>query len=260
MAEKKVTKTTEEKVSKIVKKPTKAVKEEKVAAEVSTEKKVVAQPKKDKGLTVSVYDTSGKEVETIALPEEMFGAKVNPVLMAQAVRVFLANQRQGNASTKTRGEVTGSTRKIYRQKGTGRARHGGVRAPIFVKGGIAHGPKPQDHSLAIPKKMKKAALFSALTAKLAKNEIKIVAGLEALEPKTKHMALTLNHFGLGNKKPKLLLVMAGNDAVVTRSGGNLAGVTITAAERLNTYEVLNTKSLVLMKDAVEKMKEVFLKK
>jgi large subunit ribosomal protein L4 len=260
MAVKKVTKTTEEKVSKVVKKSTKAATEEKVVAEVSTEKKVVAQPKKEKGLTVAVYDTSGKEVETIALPEEMFNAKVNPVLMAQAVRVFLANQRQGNASTKTRGEVTGSTRKIYRQKGTGRARHGGVRAPIFVKGGIAHGPKPQDHSLAMPKKMKKAALFSALTAKLAKNEVKIVAGLEALEPKTKHMALTLNHFGLGDKKPKLLVVMPGNDAVVTRSGGNLAGVTITAAERLNTYEVLNTKSLVLMKDSIVKMKEVFLKK
>lgn len=275
MAAKKVTKTTEE---------TTAKKTKKVAAEVSIpveEKKatsslrakrgnpneIASSPKaprndtkKESSLTISVFDISGKEVETMDLPEAMFGAKVNPVLMAQAVRVYLANQRQGNASTKTRGEVAGSTRKIYRQKGTGRARHGGVRAPIFVKGGIAHGPKPQDHSLTMPKKMKRAALFSALTAKLAIDGVKIVSGLEAVEPKTKNMALALNNFGLSDKKAKVLLVTPANIASVTRGGSNLTGVTITAADRLNTYEVLNTKKLVFMKDAIEAMQKVFLKK
>lgn len=275
MAAKKITKPTEESTSvkttvdqKVVKKaPVKAAKKTVVAEAVlettpkaSTVAKAKADKSSDKTLTISVFDISGKEVETMDLPEEMFGAKVNKVLMAQAVRVYLANQRQGNASTKTRGEVTGSTRKIYRQKGTGRARHGGLRAPIFVKGGIAHGPKPQDHSLAMPKKMKRAALFSALTAKLASDGVKIISGLEAVEPKTKNMALALNNFGLSDKRAKILLVTPANIASVTRGGGNLVGVTITAADRLNTYEVLNTKKLVFMKDAIEAMQKVFLKK
>ncbi|HSW97991.1 MAG TPA: 50S ribosomal protein L4 [Candidatus Saccharimonadales bacterium] len=272
MAAKKVIKTTEEKEVKVTKKvPVKAVKKVTVEETVSAPK-VTAKTKekvspakttvdtKESSLTISVFDASGKEFETMTLPEEIFGAKVNPILMAQAVRVYLANQRQGNASTKTRGEVTGSTRKIYRQKGTGRARHGGVRAPIFVKGGIAHGPKPQDHSLSMPKKMKRAALFSALTAKLIADGVKIVSGLESVEPKTKNMAVALNHFGLSDKKTKILLVTPENIASVIRGGSNLAGVTITAADRLNTYQVLNTKKLIFMKDAIETMQKVFLKK
>lgn len=258
MAAKKVTKTTEEKEVKVAKKAPAKVSKKAVAEEAAQKVAAKTKEKKESTLTISVFDISGKEVETMDLPEAMFGAKVNPVLMAQAVRVYLANQRQGNASTKTRGEVTGSTRKIYRQKGTGRARHGGVRAPIFVKGGIAHGPKPQDHSLAMPKKMKRAALFSALTAKLAIDGIKIVSGLETVEPKTKNMALALNNFGLADKKAKVLLVTPANIASVTRGGSNLTGVTITAADRLNTYEVLNTKKLVFMKDAIEAMQKVFL--
>ncbi len=234
------------------------------AAETRKTSPVRNDGKKDKtdkmsAVTVSVYDISGKEIEMLNLPKEIFGAKVNLSLMAQAVRVYLANQRQGNASTKTRGEVTGSTRKIYRQKGTGRARHGGIRAPIFVKGGIAHGPKPQDYSLVMPKKMKRKALFSALTAKASGKQVAVIAGLESIEPKTKVMAQILTHFGLADKKAKVLLVMPHPNDTVTRAGRNLAGVTITAADRLNTYEILNAKSLVFMKDAIEKMEEVFLK-
>src|SRR5258708_4404168 len=224
MAAKKITKTIEEKETTVAKKKTaKIVK--KVTAEVSISDKTTNVTQKEKSsvkhtedkksaITVSVYDTAGKEVETMSLPEEIFGAKINKVLMAQAVRVYLANQRQGNASTKTRGEVAGSTRKIYKQKGTGRARHGGIRAPIFVKGGIAHGPKPQDHSLAMPKKMKRVALFSALTAKLADGQIKVISGLETLEPKTKVMMQTLNNFGLAEKKANILLVMPDNNEKV----------------------------------------------
>src|SRR3989344_6029979 len=122
-------------------------------------------------LFAPVYDLKGAKSGTLALPKEVFGTKVNNSLMAQAVRVYLANQRQGNATTKTRGEVQGSSKKIYRQKGTGRARHGSLRAPIFVKGGIVFGPKPRDFSLDLPKKMKRKALFSSLSAKAADSEV-----------------------------------------------------------------------------------------
>ena len=117
--------------------------------------KTVATKKNTAGLTVDVYDTRGKVVEKMHLPKDIFGVDVNQQLIAQAVRVYLANKRQGTVSTKTRGEVTGSTRKIYRQKGTGRARHGSIRAPIFVHGGLVFGPKPRDYSMKFPKKMRK---------------------------------------------------------------------------------------------------------
>lgn len=253
-----------EKTKDLVRKSSKKVKEEKIAAEASVklkEKEISSSvnTKEDKALTIPVHDISGKEIETLELPKEIFGAKVNKILMAQAVRVYLANQRQGNASTKTRGEVTGSTRKIYRQKGTGRARHGGVRAPIFVHGGIAHGPKPQDHSLDMPKKMKKAALFSALTTKLLNNEIKIVNGLDTIQPKTKVMAQTLSNFGLTEEKVRLLVVMPETNDTVVRTGRNLERVTITAADRVNTYAILHAKQVIFMKDAIRKLEETFIK-
>ena len=122
--------------------------------EVKAEVSIVEKVSEKATVSVNVVGIDGKISGKIALPGEIFGEKVNKALLAQAVRVYLANQRQGNASTKTRGEVEGSTRKIYRQKGTGRARHGSVRAPIFVKGGIVFGPKPRDFSLDMPKKKK----------------------------------------------------------------------------------------------------------
>src|SRR5258708_225116 len=139
------------------------VSEESVKEEVSVSKKT---EKKYTPVSVDVIGVDGKVSGKVSLPGEMFGEKVNKTLLAQAVRVYLANQRQGNASTKTRGEVDGSTAKIYRQKGTGRARHGSKRAPIFVKGGLVFGPKPRDFSLALPQKMKRKALFGALSAKV----------------------------------------------------------------------------------------------
>src|SRR3989338_5152877 len=134
--------------------------------------------KLDKGLVAKVFDTKGALKKTIDLPKEIFGVQENNILLAQAVRVYLANQRQGTVSTKTRGEVAGSTRKIYRQKGTGRARHGSIRAPIFVHGGLVFGPKPRDYSMKFPKKMRKAALASALSSKVNDAQVKVVDGLE----------------------------------------------------------------------------------
>jgi large subunit ribosomal protein L4 len=229
----------------------------KVAVE-KTEKKVTV--KKESTLKIDVYDVSGKVAETISLPEEIFGEKLNKTLLAQAVRVYRANKRQGNASTKTRGEVDGSTAKIYRQKGTGRARHGSKRAPIFVHGGIVHGPKPRDFSMDFPKKMRRKALFVALSAKLRDGEIKIISGLEKLEPKTKQFVGAITKVGVSEEKRKLLFVTAQDATGVKRAARNVEGVVVTAAARLNAYDVLAKKELLIMKDALADLSKAFLKK
>jgi len=218
----------------------------------------VSSPVK-KGLTVDVFDTKGKVSGKIELPNEVFGAKINKSLIAQAVRVYLANQRTGSSSTKTRGEVKGSTRKIYRQKGTGRARHGGIRAPIFVGGGIAFGPKPRDFSLKLPQKMRRAALFSALSSKLSENEIKIVEGLEKLAPKTKLMANLLKNIQLNDKKI-LLVVPSKKESFsnLEKAARNIEGINIIEAQTLNTYEVLDNSEILFAKDALENIKKTFL--
>ena len=232
---------------------------EKVKAEVAVSKK--AADKTYAAVSVDVVGVDGKVTGKVSLPGEMFGEKVNKTLIAQAVRVYLANQRQGNASTKTRGEVDGSTAKIYRQKGTGRARHGSKRAPIFVKGGIVFGPKPRDFSLSLPQKMKRKALFSALSAKLKDKEVTVIDGLGTIKPKTKIFAEMLQKLGVVNKKQKLLFVTAGKDAsLVMRAGRNVQGVSFTPSKQVNTYEVLVANRLIVMKDAIDEMKEHFLKK
>ncbi len=219
--------------------------------------KKVAEPKKDGKLTLDVYGLDGKVTGSIVLPHEIFGADVNQKLMAQAVRVHLTNLRFGTVSTKSRGEVTGSTRKIYRQKGTGRARHGGIRAPIFVHGGVAHGPKPREFNLSLSKKMKKTALISALSAKLHDNEVRILSGLEAIEPKTQHFAAALKKLGLMTKNKKILLVTPKDTEHITRAVRNVEGVQFTAAQRLNIYDVLNSKVLLFMKDSIDEIQKQF---
>ena len=191
----------------------------------------------------------------------MFSEKVNKPLIAQAVRVYLANQRQGNASTKTRGEVDGSTAKIYRQKGTGRARHGSKRAPIFVKGGLVFGPKPRDFSLISPQKMKRKALFCALSAKVKDKEVIVIDGLGTIAPKTKAFAQMLEKTGMGGKKQKLLFVTAGKDVAVSYAvRKKYSGCTVSfLPKQINTYEVLAAARFVMMKDAIDEMKEHFLK-
>ncbi len=209
---------------------------------------------KKAGLTIDVFDTKGKVVETIKLSKEVFGVKVNKALLAQAVRVYRRNQRSGSASTKTRGEVTGSTRKIYRQKGTGRARHGGVRAPIFVHGGIAHGPKPINFSRDLSKNMKKQALFSALSLVFQQKGLTVIAGLDKLKPKTKAMAQSLEKLDLfkGKKGNNSLLFVEPKDAeAMHKSIRNIAGVTAMQASQLNAYDVLRYKHILFVKEAVE---------
>jgi len=257
MAEAKVKKTTEKKVA-AAKPAVKKAAPKKV--EVATEVKVEAPKAAKKSISLDVFGTDGKAAGKVSVPAEMFGEKVNKQLLAQAVRVYLANQRQGNASTKTRGEVDGSTRKIYRQKGTGRARHGSVRAPIFVKGGVVFGPKPRDFGLELPTKMKRKALFAALSAKVANKTITVVEGFESLDAKTKKFVGALSKLGLVEKKQSILLVTDSKAEKVKRAGRNVVGVSFAGATRLNAYEVLNNKKLVIMKEALEEMQKTFLGK
>ena len=208
---------------------------------------------------VNLLTIRGTKSGTVTLPKEIFAVKVNPQLMAQAVRVYLANQRKAKAKTKTRGEVRGSRRKIWRQKGTGRARHGDLYAPIFVGGGRAHGPRGvENYQLKMSKKMKRAALFSALTSKLKDKEIFVVKDLEKIEPKTKKMAQILQ------KKLKIegkvLIILPEVLDNVMRAARNIRGVSLAQASLLNTYQVLNGGKLLLMKESIDRLKETFLRK
>lgn len=215
----------------------------------------VSAPKTGR-LTIEVYSASGRKTGSMELPKEIFGGSINNALMAQAVRVYLANQRLGTASTKTRGEVQGSSRKIYRQKGTGRARHGSIRAPIFVKGGLVFGPKPRDFSLKFPKKMRKAAVVSALSSKFKDGEMKVFSGLDKIEPKTKTMAKLLQAV-ISKNSGKLLLITSVNAKDGLRNlyfaARNIKDLEILPVNMLNTYEILNNKEILFMKEAVDKV-------
>lgn len=206
---------------------------------------------------IALLNTSGKKSGEIKLPQKIFAAKVNEPLMAQAVKVYLANQRKARAKTKTRGEVSGSGRKIWRQKGTGRARHGDRYAPIFVGGGVTHGPRGnQNFKLKMSKKMKRAALFSALTSKLKAKEILVVKGLKEIKPKTKEMAEVIRNLQLDNLK--ILMVLPANLKNVVRAGRNIEKLNLIQANLLNTFAILKSGKMVLMEEAVSKLEETWL--
>ncbi|HUS51957.1 MAG TPA: 50S ribosomal protein L4 [Candidatus Bathyarchaeia archaeon] len=212
---------------------------------------------------VDVLSIQGRKIGLIELPKEIFGAKVNEELMTQAVRVYLSNQRKSKAKTKRRGEVRGSRRKIWRQKGTGRARHGDRYAPIFVGGGVAHGPTGEENwKRKLTKKMRCRALFSALTSKLKAKEVLIIQGLEKVEPKTKEMVKIIANLKLKKKdkeKNKISVVLPEVLENVIRAGRNIPNLNLKQANLLNTYEVLNGGKLIFMKDSIEKIRETFLK-
>lgn len=252
---KKALETTPTKVVGNTKKPTRKVQDSPVKPGVKISRKTTATVRR--GIKADVFDLSGKIRSSIELPSDLFDVKVNKQVMLQAVRVYLANQRQGTQSTKTRSEVTGSTRKIYRQKGTGRARHGGITAPIFVGGGVALGPKPRDYGLSLPKKMRRAALASALTTQLSLSRVKIIDGLEGIEPKTKIFVKALQNLNLDEKKKKILVVLPTKAESVARAIRNVEGVSFVRANQLNTYEVLNTKMLLIVKTSVEVLESTF---
>jgi len=232
-----------------------SVKKTEVKSASKPNEKVKTKVTSKTSLSAPMYDVKGTKNGTFALPKEVFGAKINDVLMAQAVRVYLANQRQGNAHTKTRGEIDLTKAKWYRQKGTGRARHGAKSAPIFVGGGVAHGPRKHSFSLVLPKKMRRVSLVSALSQKAKDGEITVLSGFTKIEPKTKIMNQVLIKITEDPKnKKKILFVTSGSSKDlpnVFRAGKNIKNLELMSANLLNTYEVLKYKNLFMMKESVD---------
>jgi len=198
-------------------------------------------------MKIEVLDNKGNKIEDIELDKSVFGQESNPDLLAQYVHIYRTNQRQGTVSTKTRSEVSGGGRKPWRQKGTGRARHGSIRSPIWVKGGIAHGPKPKEYALKMPKKMKKKAMQCALSNKFKDGEIKIINEIKISKPNTKDMASLLEKVKLPEKT---LIVMDKPDNNVLKSASNLPKLNVMVSGSLNVYEVLNARQVLFTKSAL----------
>lgn len=220
------------------------------------EKKVTVKTvKKPAGLSVPVYSLEGAKSGSLELHKDLFGAKINKKLLAQALRVYFNNLQGHFGHTKTRGEVAGSTRKIRVQKGTGGARHGAIRAPIFRGGGIALGPKSRKIILDLPQKMKIAALKSALSTRLQEDEVLGLVGLEKISGKTKQMQTLFQKL---NKKDVLLILGEKNDQAL-RAVQNLPTAEMVLAKELNTFQALSHKSLIMSKEAVKVLEERLLK-
>ena len=203
---------------------------------------------------VSVYNMEGKEVGKIELNDAIFGVEVNEHLVHMAVLQQLADKRQGTQKAKTRSEVSGGGRKPWRQKGTGHARQGSIRAPQWKGGGVVFAPVPRDYSFKMNKKEKRAALKSALTDKVLNNNVVVVEELKFDEIKTKKFAEVMNNL---KATRKALVVLADNDQNVVLSARNLAEANTTLTNTLNVYDIVNAKTLVLTKDAVTKIEEVY---
>ena len=191
-------------------------------------------------------------IEKPDLPKEIFKVEVKPQLLAQAVRVYLANQRQGTQSTLSRAEVNRTGRKIWKQKGTGRARHGSRKAPIFVGGGLAHGPKPRDYSLALSDRMRTLARLGALSTKVSQKKTLVVNGLDELVGKTKELAEFLNRIDSNAKS--WLIVTDDYRENILRAGRNLPDVEITPTSLLNTYQILKADKVLIMEEVIKKIK------
>ena len=203
---------------------------------------------------VTVYNMAGQSVGEIELSDAIFGVEPNKSVMHAAVVNYLANQRQGTQSTLTRTEVRGGGRKPWRQKGTGHARQGSIRAPQWRHGGIALGPKPRDYSYTLNKKVKRLAFKSALSSKVLGNEIVVVDKIELDEIKTKSMVKMLGALGADKKA---LIVMPQVDEKVVRSARNIPGVKTSLVNTLNVYDILNYDKFIISQDAVAKLEEVY---
>lgn len=203
---------------------------------------------------VDVLDLNGKKVDEIELSENVFGIEMSEHAVYEAIKNYLANQRQGTQCTKTRAEVRGGGRKPWRQKGTGRARQGSTRSPQWKGGGVVFAPKPRDYSYTIPKKVKRLAMKSVLTSKAVESKIIIVDDLVMDAPKTKEFTKVMAALNTG-KKP--LFVTADNAPAVVKSGRNIPGVKVSFVNMLNVYDIANSDTLILTKKAVEKVEEVY---
>ena len=203
---------------------------------------------------VDVYNMQGKKVSDVELSAAVFGIEPNETVVHSVLVNYLANQRQGTQSTKTRAEVRGGGKKPWRQKGTGRARQGSIRAPQWIKGGIALGPKPRSYSYRINKKEKQLAIRSLLSAKVLDNELTVVDKLEVEEAKTKVMAKALTDLKV---EGKALIILADRNDNVLRSSRNIEGVKTIELNTINVFDLLNCNKLVLPLDTVKKLEEVY---
>lgn len=203
--------------------------------------------------TVNVLNTQGSIVGEIELSENVFGQEVNVSAMHAYVIAYNANQRQGTQSAKTRAEVSGGGKKPWRQKGTGRARQGSTRSPQWTHGGVVFAPKPRDYRMSLNKKLKRVALKSALSSKVASDKLVVLDALDLSAAKTKEMVKVLTNLNLTNA----LVVLPENDETVIRAARNIPGVASTTVGTLNTYEVLKYNAVIMTKAAVEKVEEVY---
>ncbi len=203
---------------------------------------------------VTMLNMAGEAVGDIELNDSVFGIEVNEFAVHEVIKNYLANQRQGTQSAKTRGEVRGGGRKPFRQKGTGRGRQGSLTSPSHIGGGVVFAPKPRDYSYSVPKKVKRLAIKSVLTSKVQENEIIVLDTLSFEAPKTKDMVNVLKNIKAAKKA---IIVMDEKDENVIKSAANIPGVKTTLVSTMNTYEVLNATSFIVTKKAVEKIEEVY---
>ena len=203
---------------------------------------------------MKVVNMAGKEVGEIALSEKVFGRAVNEAVLHTAVRAYLMNQRQGTQSTLTRSEVSGGGKKPWKQKGTGHARQGSTRSPQWTHGGIVFAPKPRDYHVSLNKGLKRAALFSALSSKVAGNEMVVIDTITATEYKTKNMIAMLSAVGAAKKT---LVVLPEVNEFVIKSCANIEGVKTTQWNTINVYDILNCDTLIVAQEAVAKIEEVY---
>ena len=203
---------------------------------------------------VDVYDLKGKKVSDIELADSIFGIEPNENIVHSVLINYLANQRQGTQSTKTRAEVSGGGKKPWRQKGTGRARQGSIRAPQWIKGGIALGPKPRSYKYTVNKKERRLAIKSILSSKVLEKELTVVEKLELKEIKTKSMVKTLEALKVAGKT---LIVVPENNKNVLMSARNIEGVKVITANNINVFDLLKYNNLILPVDTVKKLEEVY---
>ncbi len=200
----------------------------------------------------TVYDTGGKRIGEVELASAVFGLRPHTAVLHETLVWHLAGRRRGTHATRTRGMVARSTRKLYRQKGTGRARHGGRGAPLFVGGGIAFGPHPRTHAYPLPAKIRRLAIRSALSAKAAEGRIGVLDRLDLEQPKTKILAALLRTVGV---EGSVLIVTAAPHLLVERSAANLPRVRVTSVQSLNVHEILASDHLLITREALDRITE-----
>ena len=203
--------------------------------------------------TVGLFNKEGNRIEDIQLNDKVFAVEVNADAMHQVVVALLAKKRQGTQSAKTRAEVRGGGIKPWRQKGTGRARQGSIRAPQWIKGGVVFAPKPRDYRMSIPKSMRRVAMLSALTSKVQNDEMVVLDSLTLEAPKTKEIVKMLNAFDA----KKTLIVTAEANETVYKSARNIEGVAVLPVNNINVYDLLKYPKVIMTKDAVSKIEEVY---